>query len=65
VSGELVHSLLVATALLLVIEGIMPFLNPTMFKRALLQTASMSDRQIRVTGLICMLVGLIFLYWIN
>lgn len=64
-SGELVHSLLVATALLLVIEGIMPFLNPTMFKRALLQTASMSDRQIRVTGLICMLVGLIFLYWIN
>nr|WP_320167376.1 DUF2065 domain-containing protein [uncultured Methylophaga sp.] len=43
----------------------MPFLNPTMFKRALLQTASMSDTQIRLTGLICMLVGLIFLYWIN
>jgi len=65
VSGELGHSLLVATALVLIIEGLMPFLNPTMFKRALLQTASMSDTQIRLTGLICMLVGLIFLYWIN
>ena len=64
-SGELGHSLLVATALVLIIEGLMPFLNPTMFKRALLQKARMSDTQIRLTGLICMLVGLIFLYWIN
>lgn len=62
---ELIHSLLIATALVLIIEGIMPFLNPTMFKRALLQTVSMNDRQIRMIGLISMFTGLIFLYWIN
>ncbi|SFK47147.1 DUF2065 domain-containing protein [Methylophaga sulfidovorans] len=62
---EFIHSLLIATALVLIIEGIMPFLNPTMFKRALLQTVSMNDRQIRMIGLISMFTGLIFLYWIN
>lgn len=62
---EFIHSLLIATALVLIIEGIMPFLNPTMFKRALLQTVSMSDRHVRLIGLISMFTGLIFLYWIN
>ncbi|HIC47333.1 MAG TPA: DUF2065 domain-containing protein [Methylophaga aminisulfidivorans] len=62
---DFIHSLLIATALVLIIEGIMPFLNPTMFKRALLQTVSMSDRQVRLIGLISMFTGLIFLYWIN
>jgi hypothetical protein len=65
VNEDFIHSLLIATALVLIIEGIMPFLNPTMFKRALLQTVSMNDRQIRMIGLISMFTGLIFLYWIN
>ncbi|EEF79120.1 hypothetical protein LP43_2556 [Methylophaga thiooxydans] len=50
---------------MLVIEGIMPFLNPTVFKRALLQMAAMPDRQVRLIGFFSMLAGLIFLYWIN
>jgi len=65
VNEELIHSLLIATALVFIIEGIMPFLNPTMFKRTLLQTVSMSDRQVRLIGLLSMFAGLIFLYWIN
>jgi hypothetical protein len=65
VNEDFIHSLLIATALVLIIEGIMPFLNPTMFKRALVQTVSMSDRQVRLIGLISMFTGLIFLYWIN
>ncbi|MBD3635015.1 MAG: DUF2065 domain-containing protein [Methylophaga sp.] len=52
-------------ALMLVIEGIMPFLSPQNFKRALLQMAAMPDRQVRLIGFFCMLAGLIFLYWIN
>lgn len=64
-SAELIHSLWVATALMLIIEGIMPFLSPTGFKRALLQVAAMSDRQLRLIGFFSMLAGLIFLYWIN
>jgi hypothetical protein len=65
VNAELIHSLWVATALMLIIEGIMPFLNPRVFKRALLQMATMPDKQIRIFGLFSMVLGLIFLYWIN
>lgn len=62
---ELLHSLWVAMALMLIIEGIMPFLSPHSFKRALLQMAAMPDRQVRLIGFFSMLAGLIFLYWIN
>ena len=64
-SPELIHSLWVATALMLIIEGIMPFLSPQGFKRALLQMAAMSDKNIRLFGFLSMIAGLIFLYWIN
>ncbi|MTI64919.1 MAG: DUF2065 domain-containing protein [Methylophaga sp.] len=52
-------------ALMLIIEGIMPFLSPQNFKRALLQMAAMPDRQIRLIGFFSMIAGLFFLYWIN
>ncbi|MDH5358060.1 MAG: DUF2065 domain-containing protein [Gammaproteobacteria bacterium] len=61
----LLHSLWVATALMLVIEGIMPFLNPTVFRRALLQMAGMKDQQLRMIGLFSMVFGLVLLYWVN
>lgn len=59
------HSLWVATALMLVIEGLMPFINPTVFRRALLQMAGMKDQQLRLIGLFSMIVGIALLYWIN
>lgn len=59
------HSLWVGMALMLVIEGILPFLNPAAFKRTLLQMATMQDSQLRKVGLLSMLLGLILLYWIN
>ena len=62
---ELIHGLWVAAALMLIVEGIMPFLNPAVFRRALLQMASMSDKQLRTIGLVSMILGLIFLYWVN
>jgi hypothetical protein len=65
VSAELIHSLWVATALMLVIEGLMPFVNPSVFRRALYQMAEMSDQQLRMIGLFSMLAGVAFLYWIN
>jgi hypothetical protein len=65
VSAELIHSLWVATALMLVIEGLMPFVNPPVFRRALYQMAEMSDQQLRMIGLFSMVAGVAFLYWIN
>lgn len=64
-SETLIHSLWVATALMLVIEGIMPFLSPAQFRQALLQMATMPDQQLRMIGLVCMIVGVVLLYWIN
>jgi len=65
VSETLIHSLWLATALMLVIEGIMPFLNPTTFRRSLIQMAGMTDQQLRTIGLLCMILGVVLLYWVN
>ncbi|WP_417550689.1 DUF2065 domain-containing protein [Methylophaga sp.] len=64
-SESLIHSLWLATALMLIIEGILPFINPTALRRALLQVATMTDQQLRTTGLLSMVAGLLILYWVN
>jgi uncharacterized protein YjeT (DUF2065 family) len=48
--------------LYLVLEGIMPFLNPAALRRALERFAGMSDTQLRVAGLLSMLGGVVLLF---
>lgn len=50
---------------MLVMEGIMPFLNPIAFRRTLLQMASMKDQHLRAIGLFSMVLGIALLYWVN
>ena len=57
--------LLAALALYLVLEGIMPFLNPQAVKRMMLTFASFADRQLRIWGLASMSVGLVLLYFVR
>lgn len=59
------HELLVALALLFVIEGVMPFLAPTMMRRMLLEVSRLDNRSLRLSGLISMLIGVALLYLIN
>ncbi|MBK1633127.1 DUF2065 domain-containing protein [Thiohalocapsa halophila] len=59
------HELLVALALLLVIEGVLPFLAPSLMRRVLLEVAQQNNRSLRVSGLLSMLAGVAFLYLIN
>jgi uncharacterized protein YjeT (DUF2065 family) len=54
-------TLLLAFALMLVIEGFMPFLVPRVWRETFLRVTAMSDGQIRFIGLTSMLVGLILL----
>ncbi len=54
-----------AIALVLVIEGILPFLNPAGLRRMFAAVAQLSDGQLRVAGLASMLAGLILLTLIN
>lgn len=56
---------LAAIGLLLVLEGIMPFLSPSRLRRVLLQISQMEEGVLRVVGLISMLIGLAVLYFIR
>ncbi len=56
------HDLLVALALVLVIEGIVPFLNPQAMRRVMLALAQMNDGALRFAGLTVMVVGCLLLY---
>ena len=57
----MVDWVLSALALMLVFEGLLPFLSPTMWRRVFEKATRMSDGQIRFLGLSCMLVGLLLL----
>jgi uncharacterized protein YjeT (DUF2065 family) len=59
------HDLLVALSLLLVIEGVMPFLAPDAMRRMLLEVTRQDNRSLRVAGLVSMIAGVSLLYLIN
>ncbi len=59
------HDLLVAFALLLVIEGVWPFLSPSGLRRTLQLMAEQDDRSLRNAGLMSMLLGVVLLYLVN
>ncbi len=52
-----------ALGLMLVLEGIMPFLNPEGMRRVLRQMSELDNRMFRLGGLGSMLLGLIVLYF--
>lgn len=59
------RELAIAVALVLVIEGIMPFLNPQALRRTLQTLSQLDDATLRFVGLTCMLLGVILLYVLN
>jgi uncharacterized protein YjeT (DUF2065 family) len=56
------QDLMAALGLVLVIEGIGPFLSPGGMRKVFEQAASLNDTVLRYVGLGSMLVGLIVLY---
>ncbi|HRD34581.1 MAG TPA: DUF2065 domain-containing protein [Rhodocyclaceae bacterium] len=55
-------TLLAAFALMLVIEGILPFVAPARWRETFLQLARLADGQIRFIGLTSMLIGVMLLF---
>lgn len=53
--------LLAACALMLVLEGLLPFFSPAAWRRLFEQATRLSDGQIRFLGLSSMLIGLVLL----
>ena len=54
-----------ALALMLVVEGLLPFFSPTAWRKLFERATKMSDGQIRFFGLSSMLAGLVMLaiFW--
>ena len=59
------NEILVALALVMVIEGLLPFLNPDAMRRAWISMAAMDNRSLRATGFISMLIGVFLLYLVR
>ena len=52
-----------AIALMLVFEGMMPFLSPDGWRQAMAQAGRMSDKTLRTIGFVSRMVGVLVLYW--
>jgi Uncharacterized protein conserved in bacteria len=59
------NELLTALALVLVIEGITPFINPAGFRRMIYLVSRMDDTSLRIIGLTSMTIGILLLYLIH
>jgi len=58
-------ALFMAFALMLVLEGVLPFVVPHVWRDMFRRIIAMSDGQIRFFGLSSMLLGIILLYFVR
>ncbi len=59
------QDLLTGFSIYLVIEGMIPFAGPNLFRQSVMRIAQMDDASLRVTGLTVASVGLIMLYLVR
>jgi hypothetical protein len=59
------QDLWVALSLVLVIEGLMPFLSPSRLRDTLQAMAELDDRTLRIIGLVSMVSGVLMLYLVR
>lgn len=59
------ETVLLAFALMLVIEGLLPFLSPQTWREAFRRLTELADGQVRFMGLSSMLIGLILLFFLR
>ena len=58
-------TLLMAFALMLVLEGLLPFLIPGIWRETFKKLTDVDDNYLRFIGLTSMLAGLLLLYLVN
>ena len=54
--------ILTALALVLIIEGMVPFVGPRKYRQIVAQMAMLSDNNLRTVGLVVMIAGVILLF---
>ena len=56
---------LLGLAMMLVVEGIIPFVSPGLWRETFSKLVTLTDGQLRFAGITAMLSGLLLLYWIK
>ena len=56
------HELALAFGLMLIFEGIIPFLSPSRWRNIVNMLAEIDDKALRLTGLVLMLSGTLLIY---
>lgn len=59
------EELAVGIALVLVIEGILPFVSPATLKKTYFSVTQMPDSMLRWVGLSSMVLGIVLLHWVR
>lgn len=54
-----------AIALVLIIEGLLPFTSPDGFRNVMRRATELADGQLRMVGLVSMAAGLLLLYLVQ
>ena len=56
---------LLGLAMMLVLEGMIPFVSPGLWRETFSKLVTLTDGQLRFVGITAMLSGLLLLYWIK
>jgi uncharacterized protein YjeT (DUF2065 family) len=52
-------------ALVLIIEGMLPFISPRKYRRMVAEISQLGDNQIRNIGLLIMIIGVVVLFFVR
>ncbi|NNM80502.1 MAG: DUF2065 domain-containing protein [Gallionella sp.] len=56
---------LLGLAMMLIVEGLLPFVFPKLWRETFARLVMLADGQLRFVGLTAMLSGVLLLYWIQ
>lgn len=56
---------LLGLAMMLIVEGVIPFVSPGLWRETFRKLLTLKDGQLRFVGMTAMLSGIILLYWIK
>jgi len=59
------NDFLAAIALVMILEGILPFLSPARLRQTLLLSSQLNDSSLRFIGLTAMVLGCVLLYLVR
>jgi uncharacterized protein YjeT (DUF2065 family) len=55
----------IGVALVMIFEGVLPFLSPRLWRRAMQYMMMQSDLSLHVMGFVSMILGVALLYWVH